>query len=148
VVLSVHRVSAFFALLLLCMVGSPGAALAQGWGEQVPLQFRYSNQGISNEVYRNQLGTTAAAAASSSSSGGLSGGGGGFGQSSNQLNNAIQLSGNNTYNVTVTGSNNYLNVSGSSVNAQQTSTGTTQSSSNSTGSTTVVKPPGSSPYLN
>ncbi|MGH6725360.1 MAG: hypothetical protein ACREB8_02295 [Pseudolabrys sp.] len=130
--------------MVLWIVGLSGAALAQGWGEQAPLQFRYSNQGISNEVYRNQLGMTAAAAAASSSSG-LSGGGG-LGQSSSQLNNAIELNGNNTYNVTVTGDNNYLNVSGSSVNAQQTSTGTTQSSSNSTsGSPTVVKQSGSSP---
>jgi len=116
----------------MAIVGSAGSASAQGWGEQAPLQFRYSNQGISNEVYRNQLGTTAAAAAASSSS--LGGSGGlGFGQSSNQLNNAVQLNEANTYNVTISGSGNYLNVSGSTVNAQQTSTGTSQSSSNRSG---------------
>lgn len=134
--MSMHRISALLALVIVAVVGSAGAALAQGWGEQAPLQFKYSNQGISNEVYRNQLGMSAAAAAASSSSGGsLSGGG--LGQASSQLNNAVQLNEANTYNVTITGNGNYLNVSGSSVNAQQTSTGTSQTSSNS-----------KSPYLN
>ena len=124
------------ALLLVGIVGSAGAASAQAWGEQAPLQFRYSNQGISNEVYRNQLGTTAAAAAASSSSSG-SLGGSGLGQSSSQLNNAVQIVDSNTYNVTISGNGNYLNITGSNVNAQQTSTGTSQTSTNS-----------KSPYLN
>ena len=123
------------ALLLVGIVGSAGAASAQAWGEQAPLQFRYSNQGISNEVYRNQLGASAAAAAASSSS--LGGGGSGLGQSSSQLNNAVQIVDSNTYNVTISGNGNYLNITGSNVNAQQTSTGTSQTSTNS-----------KSPYLN
>jgi hypothetical protein len=135
--LSVRSVSAVLALSLAGLIGSSGAALAQGWGEQAPLQFRYLSQGVTNEVYRNQLGTSAAAAAASSSS--LSGGSGssGLGQSSNQLNNAIQVDSHDTYNVTITGDGNYLNVTGSTVNAQQTSTGTSQTSTNS-----------KSPYLN
>jgi hypothetical protein len=134
--LSIRSVSAVLALSLAGFVASPGVALAQGWGEQAPLQFRYLSQGVTNEVYRNQLGTSAAAAAASSSS--LSGGsGGGIGQASNQLNNAIQLDSHDTYNVTITGDGNYLNVTGSTVNAQQTSTGTTQTTTNS-----------KSPYLN
>jgi hypothetical protein len=128
-----HKVCAFSALLFVGLVGSAGSVSAQGWGEQAPLQFKYSNQGISNEVYRNQLGTTAAAAAASSSSGGGSGGSLGSGQLSSQLNNAVQLDSHNTYNVTITGNGNYLNVTGSNVNAQQTSTGTSQSSTNSSG---------------
>ena len=135
--MSTHRVIGFAALLLVGIVGTPGAALAQAWGEQVPLQFRYINQGMASEIARNQLGETAAAAAASSSSsslgsgsGGSGGSSGGLGQVSSQLNNAIQLDSHNTYNVTITGNNNYLNVTGSSVNAQQTSTGTTQTGTN------------------
>ena len=127
--MSMHRVGGFLALLVLGIVGSPGTSLAQGWGEQAPLQFKYINQGLASEVARNQLGQSAAAAAASSSSLG-SGSGGGLGQANNQLNNAIQLDSHNTYNVTITGDNNYLNLSGSTVNAQQTSTGTSQTGTN------------------
>lgn len=136
--MSMHKVIGLAALLLVGITGLPGAALAQGWGEQVPLQFKYISQGFASEVARNQLGQTAAAAAASSSLG--SGSGGGLGQANNQLNNAIQLNSHNTYNVTITGNNNYLNVSGSSVNAQQNSTGTSQTGTNKT--------TGSSPNLN
>ena len=127
--MSVHRVSAFLALFVVGLVGLPGAASAQGWGEQAPLQFKFLNQSMASEIARNQLGLSAAAAAASSSSGGL--GGSGLGQVSSQLNNAVQINESNTYNVTITGNGNYLNVSGSTVNAQQTSTGTSQASSNS-----------------
>ena len=126
---SIQKVCALVALFLVGVFGLPGAASAQGWGEQTPLQFKYLNQGVANELYRNQLGASAAASASSSGSGSLSNGGNG--QSSNQLNNAVQISESNTYNVTITGNNNYLNVSGATVNAQQTSTGTSQANSNS-----------------
>jgi Flp pilus assembly protein TadG len=140
-----HSLGAFFALLVAFVVGSAIPALAQGWGEQAPLQFKYINQGVTNEVYRNQLGTTAAAASSSSSLG--SGSGSGLGQASSQLNNAVQLNENNTYNVTITGDGNYLNVTGSTVNAQQTSTGTKQTTTNSLGTSGSPRT-GSSPYLN
>ena len=146
VIMSMHRVGGLAALLFVGIVGSPGAALAQAWGEQVPLQFRYINQGMAAEIARNQLGETAAAAAASSSSSlgsggiGSGGGGGGLGQASSQLSNVVQLDSHNTYNVTITGNNNYLNVTGSTVNAQQTSTGTTQ--------TGINKASPTSPFLN
>ena len=125
-------------VLCLCGLGSTGAAFAQAWGEQAPLQFRYINQGMTSEIARNQLGETAAAAAASSSS--LGGSGGGLGQASSQLSNVVQLDLHNTYNVTITGDGNYLNVTGSTVNAQQTSTGTTQ--------TGINKASPTSPFLN
>jgi hypothetical protein len=141
---SMRRKSACLAISLCGIAGSVGAAAAQAWGEQAPVQFKYANQGLTNEVYRNQLGGAAAAASASASGGGL---GSGTGQSSNQLDNAVQINNANTYNITVSGSSNYLNVSGDTVNAQQTSTGTSQTSSNSTAAATPPKN-GSSPYLN
>jgi hypothetical protein len=100
--------------------------MAQGWGEQAPVQFKYSNQAMTSEVYRMQLGASAAAAAAAASA---SGGFGGGLQSSSNLNNAVQINNNATYNVTVSGDSNYLNF-GDTINAQQSSTGTQQSSSN------------------
>jgi len=138
------RVGAFLALVFVGFLASEGSAQAQGWGEQAPLQFRYSNQGITNELYRNQLGLAAAAAATSSSS--LSSGGSGSNgtnQLSSQLNNAVQVTESNTYNVTISGSGNYLNVTGATVNAQQSSTGTSQTSTNKDSSAKS-----SSPFLN
>ena len=106
-------------------------AVAQGWGEQTSLQFRYSNQGFANEVARNQLGLSAAAAAAASG-----GGGSGLGtlQSNQQLNNSVQVTNNATYNVTVTGDGNYLNFD-TNVNADQDSTDTNLSGSNTIQST-------------
>jgi hypothetical protein len=115
-------------------------ACAQGWGEQAPMQFKYSNQGMSNEVYRLQLGASAVAAAAAASAAGGGGAGGGLGQGSSNLNNAVQINNNATYNVTVSGDSNYLNF-GDTINAQQTSSGTTQSSSNqstSSGSSSIL----------
>jgi hypothetical protein len=120
-------------LATVVLLGSATAAIlsaparAQGYGEQAPLQFKYANQGLTNEVYRLQLGAAAAAAAASSSS---SGGLGGNGQQSNNLNNAIQVYNNQTYNVTMSGSNDVLNVSGDTINAQQSSSGTKQTNTN------------------
>jgi hypothetical protein len=141
---SVWRVSAFLAVSLIGLIGSAGAACAQAWGEQAPVQFKYSNQGQVDEVYRNQLGTAAATAAASAAA--LASGGSGSGQSSSQLNNAVEVNSNNTYDVTVSGSSNYLNFGGDTVNAQQTSTGTKQASSNSTSAPATKN--GSSRYLN
>lgn len=117
----------------LCMISAAvmacasSSVLAQGWGEQAPVQFKYSNQGMTSEVYRLQLGASAAAAAATSSASG--GGFGGSLQSSSNLNNAVQINNNATYNVSVSGNSNYLNF-GDTINAQQSSTGTQQSSSN------------------
>jgi hypothetical protein len=119
-------------LATVVLLGAAASALAsapsraQGYGEQAPLQFKYANQGLTNEVYRLQLGAAAAAAAASSSSGGL----GGNGQQSSNLNNAIQVYNNQTYNVTMSGSNDVLNVSGDTINAQQSSSGTKQTNTN------------------
>lgn len=134
---SVRRVSAFLAISLIGFAGSAGAALAQAWGEQAPVQFKYANQGATDEVERVQLGTAAITAGASTLG---SGGSGGSGQSSGQTNNAVEVNSNNTYNVTVSGSSGtYLNFGdGATATATQTSTGTTQTSKNSS----------SSPYLN
>ena len=106
-------------------------AFAQNWGEQAGVQFRYSNQGFAHEVARNQLGISAAAAAAAAG-----GGGGGLGtlQSNQQLNNAVQVTNNATYNVTVTGDGNYLTFD-TNVNADQDSTDTNLSGSNTIQST-------------
>lgn len=113
-------------VMSLAASGFAAPALAQAWGEQAPVQFKFMNQGLTTEVYRNQLGAAAAAAA-----GGVGGGALGSGQSSNQLNNAVQIINNNNYNVSVSGEDNVLNFQGDTVNAQQSSTGTTQTNSNS-----------------
>lgn len=133
------------AVSFVVLAGAATGAAAQGWGEQAPVQFKYANQGLTAEVYRNQLSASAAAASASARAGGL-----GYGQSSNQLNNAVQINNNNTYNVTVSGSDNYLNFNGDTVNADQTSSGTTQTSDNSsnTSSSTTNKLHGSSDVLN
>jgi hypothetical protein len=121
------------------MISTP--AFAQGWAEQRPAQFRYVDQGMANEVYRNQLGTSgAAAAASVAISGGAGAGGGGSLQGSEQLNNVIQLNPTNTgsgeiyLNVTVTGTT-------------QTTTDSSQNSTNQSQSQTLKKG-GSAQILN
>jgi hypothetical protein len=116
------------------------SVLAQGWGEQAPVQFKFSNQSMTSEVYRLQLGASSAAAAAAAAAGG--GGFGGGLQSSSNLNNAVQINNNATYNVTVSGDSNYLNF-GDTINAQQSSTGTQQSSANTSSSTS-----GASKFLN
>ena len=98
-------------------------ARAQGFGEQRPLQFKNANNGLTNEVYRRQLGAAAVATAVAGSSGG-----GGSGQSGSAVNNAVQTS--RYLNITVSGENNVLNVVGETINADQQSNGTLQSSEN------------------
>ena len=88
-----------------------------------PCGARAQGFGTVNEVYRQQLGASAAAAAASA---GVYGAGGLGAQSTNQLDNAVQIN-NNYY---VSGSGTILNVTGDQVNAQQQSTGTTQTSAN------------------
>lgn len=117
------------ASLTLSFAAISGAEAQSGWAEQRPVQFRYSDQGMTNEVYRNQLGVSAAAAAATvaiSSRDGASGGGSGSGgQSSGQLQNVIQV---NPI-ISNTGSGNvYLNIG--DVNGAQTSTDSNQTSTN------------------
>lgn len=138
----------FLASVLMSM--TTGAAMAQGFGEQAPLQFKYANQGFTNAVYALQLGAAAAqAAAAGSASSGGSGSAGAAGQASSQLSNVIQVYNNQTYNVT--GSNNYLNIEGTAVNGTQSSSGSSQSSSNARAneiSVTNPPAPAGSQYLN
>ncbi len=84
------------ATSLILLAVSSAAHAQSGWAEQRPVQFRYSDQGMTNEVYRNQLGISGAAAAASvaisSGNGGASGGGAALRcQSSGQLQNVIQV---------------------------------------------------------
>lgn len=139
--MSINRIclAAFgFAVLL-----PAGSAFAQGWAEQRPAQFRYSEQGMANEVYRTQMGVAGASAAASVAVSSGAGGGGGLGgslQSSQQLSNVIQVNPTNTgdgdiyLNVTVTGTT-------------QTTTDSSQTSTNQTQSQTVRKG-GSAQILN
>ncbi len=117
-----YRKSIAFAVVAVSFLPhAPG--LAQGFGEQRPLQFKNVNNGLTNEVYRRQLGASAVASATASSSGG-----GGSGQSGSAVNNAVQTS--RYLNITVSGENNILNVVGETINAEQQSSGTQQSSAN------------------
>lgn len=141
---SARKASTFLVFFSICLVGSGGVACAQAWGEQAPVHFKYANQGMAQELYRNQLGAAAAASAASSSASG----GGGLGQSSNQLDNAVQLNNASTYNITISGKGDYLNISGDAVNAQQTSTGTKQTTRNSGSAPPPATKIGSSHYLN
>jgi hypothetical protein len=138
---SIRSVSVCGAAILFLLPGATGVALAQGWGEQAPMQFKYSNQGLSNEVYRNQLGAAAAAASASASGGGL-----GTAQGNNQLSNVVQVTNSNTYNVNVAGDGNVLNM-GDTVNAQQTSSDSNQTNAN-TNTSTKQSASGSSQILN
>ncbi len=107
------------------------AATANGWGEQAAPSFRYSNQGMTNEIYRVQLGASAvaSAAAAAAASRGSAGGGLSTAQTSDQLNNVVQINNNATYNVQVSGNDNYLNFD-TKVDAQQTSHDSSFDSSN------------------
>ena len=132
-----YQLSLIYAALA---VSASSSAFAQGWGEQAPIQFKYSNQGVTNEIYRLQFGASVAASASSSSGGG--GTGLGNAQSSSNLNNAVQINNSANYTVTISGTGNYLNF-GDTINAQQSSTGTQQTSANSS-----LNQPASSKFLN
>jgi len=132
-----YRLSFIYAALA---ISPSSSAFPQGWGEQAPIQFKYSSQGVTNEIYRLQFGASVAASASSSSGGG--GTGLGNAQSSSNLNNAVQINNSANYNVTISGTGNYLNF-GDTINAQQSSTGTQQTSANST-----LNQPASSKFLN
>lgn len=108
------------------LAGAFPAFAQSGWAEQRPVQFRYADQGQTNEALRNQLGTSASAAAAAvAASSGLGGGAGaGSLQNSDQYNNAVIFN----PNVTNSGGGDvYLNVT---INADQTSGTTNQSSSN------------------
>ncbi len=107
---------------------APAPVSAQGFGEQRPLQFKNANNGLTNEVYRRQLG-----AASSSSATATSSSGGASGQAGSAVNNAVQTT--RYLNVTVSGQNNILNIVGETINAEQQSEGTGQSSVNEQTST-------------
>jgi hypothetical protein len=109
------------SFILSLLAGAP--AYAQGFGEQRALQFRFSNNGLTNEVYRRQLGASAVSSSSSSTSGGSE-----PGQAGSGVNNAVQTT--RYLNITVDGQNNVLNVVGETINAEQKSTGTQQSSTN------------------
>ncbi|CAJ0858306.1 hypothetical protein AMST5_01104 [freshwater sediment metagenome] len=122
------------------LIGS-GAALAQGWGEQRPLQFGIVGAGgsaMTAEIYRRQflLGSQQLGVAQVNNfNGGGGGGGGGISgvtgsaQASSQLNNSNQV----TFSAPVTveaGGTLYLNT-GPQGGSTQTSTGTSQGSTNS-----------------
>lgn len=118
------------SLLSVIPVFAPPAT-ANGWGEQAAPSFRYSNQGITNEIYRVQLGASAvaSAAAAAAASRGSAGGGLSSAQTSDQLNNVVQINNNATYNVQVSGNDNYLNFD-TKVDAQQSSQDSSFESSN------------------
>jgi hypothetical protein len=123
------------------LIGS-GAALAQGWGEQRPLQFGIVGAGgsaMTAEIYRRQflLGSQQLGVAQVNNFNGGGGGGGGGGisgvtgsaQANSQLNNSNQV----TFTAPVTveaGGTLYLNT-GPQGSSTQTSTGTSQGSTNS-----------------
>lgn len=132
----------FFAgLLIAATLPGSGSAIAQGWGEQRPMQFEIVGPGgtaMSAEIYRRQflLGSQQLAVQSNAYYGAGGGGGGGVSgvtgsaQANSQLNNSNQTTFSGP--VTVSGSNNniYLNT-GPQSGGSQTSTGTNQGSTNS-----------------
>lgn len=116
-----------FLLVASAVVGVCTPCVAQSFGEQRAVQFKYSGQGLTTEVYRRQLG----AAASSVGSGSL-----GTSESGSALNNAIQTS--STLNITVSGSSNTLNVSGDNVSGDQRSSDTAQTNTNAQTTTSYL----------
>lgn len=141
----IPRTSAITLLLaVFASLFATAPASAQGFGEQAAPSFRYSNQGLSNEVYRIQYGATALSSAASASGGR---GGLGSGQTSDQLNNVVQITNNSNYSVSINGSTNSLSFD-NTVNADQKSAGTAMKSTNSGTVTNSVQPKSSSDYLN
>lgn len=132
------------------LIGS-GAVLAQGWGEQRPLQFGIVGAGgsaMTAEIYRRQflLGSQqlGVAQVNNFNGGGAGGGGGisgvtGSAQSNSQLNNSNQ--GTTTFTQPVTlGDGAVLNIyTGSSNGGTQTSNGGTSQGSTNTQSTGGVQ---------
>ena len=137
-----HHITIAFYVALAWLIGAP-TAHSQGFGEQAAPQFRYSNQGLTNEVYRQQFSAAAAAAASAKNSGSSGSGSSGPSQSAQELNNVVQINNNSTYNLSISGSSNLLSFD-NKVDAAQRSDGTSQSSSNAG----VVHSGGSSSYSN
>ena len=129
---SVRRVSAFLAVSLIGLVGIRRRGFRAGLGRAgaSPIQIFEPGPGRRSLSQPARHGGRRCGFASAWPPAAAA-----PGQSSSQLNNAVQVNSNNTYNVTVSGSSNYLNFGGATVNAQQTSTGTKQASSNSTSAT-------------
>ena len=120
----------FWTLIPAGFSGVIAPAYANGFGEQTAPAFRFSNQVY--ETYRIQLGTsvvstTSSLAVASKSTGSTSSLG--SAQSSNMLNNVVQITNNASYNIQLNGSSNYLNFN-MTVDAQQTSQGSSMTSSN------------------
>jgi len=119
-------------LSLLCGLVAVAAAVpasAQGFGEQGTLQFKYVNQGMQTEIYRQfKASATAAAAQALGAAGGAGGASGADGQGNTAMSDVVQL-GTTYLNVTNTGNGAVLNIDG--VKVGQSSSGTNQSNGNS-----------------
>jgi len=111
----------------LVVLAASGPASAQGFGEQGTLQFKYVNQGMQTEIYRQQFKASANAAAAQAL-GGAGGSSGADGQGNTAMSDVVQL-GTTYLNVTNTGNGAVLNIDG--VKVGQSSSGTNQSNGNS-----------------
>lgn len=118
-------VSVLFVIAMLGLIGTSAASRAQGFGEQGTLQFKYVNQGMQTEIYRQQFKASANASAASALGG--AGGSGADGQGNTSMSDVVQL-GTTYLNVTNTGNGATLNINGASVGQQ--SSGTNQSNAN------------------
>lgn len=107
----------------LIIVLLPAQALATGWGEQVPLQFKLMRTGAgqTNEslrlAYNRDLGRS-----------GGSGSGSSQGQFQSNMNNVIQVT--ETYEIILNGDNNTVSTKGTVLNGEQASGETTQDGTN------------------
>lgn len=115
----------------LCGAALPGAALAQGYGEQRTLQFRiHGYDRTTQEVYRRQFSSQAMT--SGSAAGGTSAASGSNSsllpqkqQSGSSMNNVVQYYDYRSTNVTLNGNGSSV-ATGGVLNAGQDSTGTSQ----------------------
>ena len=122
-----RNIHIFMSIAIMTVLVASVSARAQGYGEQAPLQFKYVNQGMQTEIYRQQFKASAASAAAQAL-GGASSGSAGTGQAGTSMNDVVQL-GTTYLNVSNTGNGATLNINGASVGQQ--SSGTNQSNSNS-----------------
>ena len=58
-----RNIHIFMSIAIMTVLVASVSARAQGFGEQAPLQFKYVNQGMQTEIYRQQFKASAASAA-------------------------------------------------------------------------------------
>ena len=120
----------FFVFAILIFLSIPLRAIAAGWGEQQPLQFKLNSNGSAQTNESLRLSYDLNLGHANGSSSGSSNGGSGELQESRNLNNVIEIS--ETYAITLNGNNNNVSTQGLILNGDQASGTTNQKGTNTT----------------